>query len=72
MTREAILAVVPRVVQCAYPNAWLAVSSDGSALRIGVLGRTEQLARENFSRALTEWAELLFPSAPSTEERDER
>lgn len=40
-------------------GGWMAVSPDSAAIRIGVLGETEQAATENYSRAFAAWKRLL-------------
>jgi hypothetical protein len=40
------------------PTGWLAVSTPYSPVRIGVVGQTEDGAREAFREAAEEWARL--------------
>ena len=48
----------PVLIPCQW-GGWLAVSEEGSALRIGVTAATEVLAREAFESELREWVRLL-------------
>lgn len=50
------------IVRCEW-GGWLAVSEEGSALRIGTLGETEEGAKRSFEAALGAWARLLEESA---------
>ena len=52
-----ILAIRPTVTETAY-GKWLAVSEPGSSRNIGVIGDTEDDARERFTSALAKWQEL--------------
>jgi len=58
-TRESVLATQPRLIQCTY-GPTLAVSPDDSPVRIGVMGDTPDLAREEFAKSLLRWADTLF------------
>lgn len=39
-------------------GGWLAVSTPGAQLRLGVVGRDEQDARDVFAASVSRWAEL--------------
>ena len=58
-TQEAFLNVTPIVTPCAY-KMYLAVSPEGSPLRIGVLGGNELEARRRFKESIARWAEILY------------
>ncbi len=40
-------------------GGWLAVTPEGSAIRLGVTADTEAGAREKFSQSLTQWMKIL-------------
>ena len=48
-------------------GGWLALSPPDAILRIGVVGDTEQEAREKFIAALMSWEEILETTAGSSE-----
>lgn len=52
---KSITQIEPVVVQCEW-GGWLAVSQEGSLLRIGTVGATEEDAHRSFKAALEEWA----------------
>jgi hypothetical protein len=57
LTTEAILAAEPQLIPTAY-GRWLAISQPGSRLRIGVLGETEEDARQRFAAEREAWRVL--------------
>ena len=46
------------------PHGWLAVSAPGDYPRIGVMGQTEDEARQTFHEAQRRWLELRELPAP--------
>jgi hypothetical protein len=54
LTTEAILATEPQLIPTTY-GRWLAISQPGSQLRIGVLGDTEEDARQQFAAEREAW-----------------
>jgi hypothetical protein len=57
LTTEAIVATEPQLIPTAY-GRWLAISQPGSRLRIGVLGETEEDARQRFAAEREAWRVL--------------
>ncbi len=53
---EAVLSITPNLRRA--PNGWLAVSSPGSPLRIGVVGHSKSDAQARFAASLQAWARL--------------
>lgn len=58
----------PVLTRCQW-GGWLAVSEDGSALKIGTVGGTEAEARQAFASALREWVRLLRDVQPDVDSR---
>lgn len=52
------IEISPRLIQRAR-GGWLAVTPDNARLRLGVTAPTENEAREEFSRAIERWTEIL-------------
>jgi hypothetical protein len=61
------VTLLPRAV-----GGWLAVSAPGSALKIGVVGSSEQDAVQRFERALAEWTALWDEQTVSRETSENR
>jgi hypothetical protein len=57
LTTEAIMATEPLLIPTDY-GCWLAVSQPGSRLRIGVIGETEDDARQRFAAEREAWRAL--------------
>jgi hypothetical protein len=55
-TSRQILAIEPRVWHGR--SGWLAVSTPGSVLNVGVVGETEETARAAFRDELEAWCRL--------------
>jgi len=70
LTTEAILATEPRLIQTTY-GRWLAVSQPGSQLRIGVIGETEEDARQRFVDEREAWRALHEQEDQPTPEADQ-
>jgi hypothetical protein len=60
-TLEQIAAIQPRLVETAY-GKWLALAEPGSVLHIGVMGDSEQDARQHFVEARTKWQAIFQPN----------
>jgi hypothetical protein len=56
MTPDDVFRIIPEVRPAR--RGWIAVSEEGSGLRIATVGVTETEARESFDAALREWAKL--------------
>ena len=66
-TRESVLAIVPRLLPCAY-GGYLAVSPDEAPIGIGVYHRgNADDAANAFSAELQAWANLLAAETPVPE-----
>jgi hypothetical protein len=70
LTTEAILATEPRLIPTSY-GRWLAISQPGSRLRIGVIGDTEEDARQRFAAEREAWRVLHEQEDQPTPEVDE-
>ncbi len=55
-TGSQILAIEPRVWHGR--SGWMAVSEPGSVLNVGVVGDTEEAARQQFQDELEAWCRL--------------
>lgn len=61
-TPEQVAAIEPQLVETAY-GRWLALAEPGSVLHFGVIGDSEQDARERFSVERTKW-QAIFQRDP--------
>jgi hypothetical protein len=59
-TPEQVDAIEPRLVETAY-GKWLALAEPGSVLHFGVMGDSEQDARQRFLEARTKWQAIFQP-----------
>jgi hypothetical protein len=59
-TPEQVAAIEPRLVETTY-GSWLALAEPGSVLHFGVIGDSEQDARERFSRERAMWLAIFQP-----------
>jgi hypothetical protein len=57
-TPEQVAAIEPQLVETTYGN-WLALAEPGSVLHFGVIGDSEQDARERFSEERAMWAAIF-------------
>ena len=64
-TPEQIAAIQPRLVETAY-GKWLALAEPGSVLHFGVMGDSEQDARQHFVETRTKWQAIF--QQPNQEE----
>jgi hypothetical protein len=61
-TPEQVAAIEPRLVETAY-GSWLALAEPDSVLRFGVIGGSEQDAKQRFSEARAMW-QAIFEQTP--------
>jgi hypothetical protein len=57
LTTERFGRIEPSLLPC-HDGSWLAVSSPGSPLKIGVAAPSEEAARRRFDEAVKAWSEL--------------
>jgi hypothetical protein len=57
-TPEQVAAIEPQLVETTYGN-WLALAEPGSVLHFGVIGDSEQDARERFSEERARWLAIF-------------
>ncbi len=57
-TPEQVAAIEPRLVETTY-GSWLAVAEPGSVLHFGVIGHSEQDARQRFSEERAMWQAIF-------------
>jgi hypothetical protein len=60
-TPEQVAAIEPRLVETAY-GKWMALAEPGSVLHFGVMGDSEQDARQLFLEARTKWQAIFQPN----------
>lgn len=60
-TPEQVAAIEPDLVETTYGN-WLALAEPGSVLHFGVVGDSEQDARERFSAERAMWQAIFQPN----------
>ena len=61
--RSTVEQTVPTLVERSC-GGWLAVSSPGATLKIGVTADTEEEARAAFDRSVRKWEEALRQAEP--------
>jgi hypothetical protein len=57
-TPEQVAAIEPHLVETTY-GSWLAVAEPGSVLHFGVIGDSEQDARQRFSEERAMWQAIF-------------
>lgn len=57
-TPEQVAAIKPRLVETVY-GSWMALAEPGSVLHFGVIGDSEQDARERFSESRAKWQAIF-------------